>query len=495
MMMFRRLVLVVAVVTATPELAQIHVITRHGSRTSLQKQSGGSGGRLVEQKTGAILTALGEKQLYDLGDWLRERYAVDNRLLVENYQPHLVHFQSSDLERTISSANALTAGLYPPTRRSESGLLPSNIYPSIPVYMEDDRNDIYIRAYNKCPKFNRALKDLYDTTEWTTLEQEHHFLLDKVGTIEEFNQFKNKATGKIPLRELWNVFDAINVAKTECVYDTNEVSCANVFSAIDDDAWTALKKLAHKAEMMRYSTAGDLLGANLMLQIHQRMGGGFFSFADHVTGFRKLYHYSAHYPTILSLFSALNIPPPDDEVIPGYGAAFIFELYKDITTGITSIKLLYKEANAEEAVTIQFPQGPCFSAFAECDLPNFTQLLKGLDISSPADWCAACENDSADVCLAAAGQQQQQPAAAPTVVAASPANNLQLQQQQETSPQTTSCASTILGALFGGIGLGMLFLLLLQIYMSKRNGQKEVTDADSISPDNMIDLDFTDIII
>ena len=42
----------------------------------------------------------------------------------------------------------------------------------------------------------------------------------------------------------------------------------------------------------------------------------------------------------------------------------------------------------------------------------------------------------------------------------------------------------------------MLFLVLVHIYMSSRNGQKDVTDTDSSSPDNMIDWDFfTDIIM
>jgi hypothetical protein len=66
---------------------------------------------------------------------------------------------------------------------------------------------------------------------------------------------------------------------------------------------------------------------------------------------------------------------------------------------------------AEEAVAIYFPRGPCFAASVECSLPNFSQHLKGLDISPPVEWCSACENDSADVCLAVKVGQAPAPAA------------------------------------------------------------------------------------
>ena len=93
-----------SLVVAIPELIQVQVITRHGSRTALQK----TGSTLVET-TAPILTPLGELQLYELGTWLRQRYAVDVPLLGD-YVANDVRFESSDLERTISSANSLTLG-------------------------------------------------------------------------------------------------------------------------------------------------------------------------------------------------------------------------------------------------------------------------------------------------------------------------------------------------------------------------------------------------
>jgi len=123
----------------------------------------------------------------------------------------------------------------------------------------------------------------------------------------------------------------------------------------------------------------------------------------------------------------------------------------------------------EEAVTIYFPQGPCFAASVQCSLPNFTQHLKELDISSPAEWCSACENDSAGVCLAVKVGQAPAPAAvavAPQLQPTPVPATFHLQpfptKQEET---TCSSASAIAGALFGGIGLGMLFLVLVQIYV------------------------------
>jgi hypothetical protein len=276
--------------------------------------------------------------------------------------------------------------------------------------MKGARNDLFIRAYDKCPAFqNDALINLYANDPWKTLEADHRTLLNRLGQVAEFQSYVND-DGYVPLSDVWNVFDLINVAKTECAAATTIDDTDCDFNPLDDGNWSELQSIAHQeAEFQRCSntTAGDLLGGNLLLQIHQRMGGNTSAFTpgsspSDVKGFRKFFHYSAHYPTLLSIFAALNVPPPSDEVIPRYGDALVLELYNDTVTGELSVDMLYKEqeSDAANSTTVPFPiTGPCQGAFSSCALDDFTHLLSSMSYTSLEEWCVLCENDSADVCL------------------------------------------------------------------------------------------------
>ncbi|KAI2494293.1 acid phosphatase [Fragilaria crotonensis] len=349
--------------------------------------------------------------------------------------------------------------------------------------MKGTRNDIFIRAYDKCPAYLDALANLYANDSWKTLEDDHRPLLDNLGQVAEFQPYVNDE-GYVPLSDVWNVFDLINVAKTECAAatTTNDTDCE--FDPLDDDTWLELQTITHLAEFQRYSntTAGDLLGGNLLLQIHQRMGGSTSGFspgtnASDVKGFRKFFHYSAHYPTILSVFAALNVLPPSNEVIPGYSDALIFELYNDTETGVYSVNMLYKEADLPNATTVRFPEGPCQGA-SSCSLGDFTQLLSTMSFTSLEEWCGQCENESADVCLEV------------KLDALSPRDTT------TASAGSATCSISVgplIVALFGGIALGVLMYAIFQKVMTKKTA-KDV-DIEAIDPDKRISLDSSDIII
>ncbi|KAI2503485.1 acid phosphatase [Fragilaria crotonensis] len=512
-------------VWAIPELVQVHVIARHGSRVALDKSSGQG---VLETKTSAILTRFGEKQLYELGTWLRNRYAVADTLLGD-YVAHEVHFESSRLERTVSSANILSMGLYPPENRAfEDSMLPSNIYPGIPVYMHDSHNDIYIQAYDKCPMYDNALEELYATDSWKQAEADSRTLLTQLAQVSHFKSYVN-ADGYVPLSDVWKAFDVIHMAKNECAAsassNTDSVYCE--FNPLDDTAWAELQAITHKAELERYSntTARDLIGANLLFEIHERMGGDVSKFAkaksksssEEIGSSRKFHLYSAHYQTILSMFAALNISPPSNEVIPGFGAALIFELYNDPSTGAYDIYLLYKESNSSNDMTIRFPDGPCEGSVS-CPLSSFTELLASMSYTSLNEWCLVCGNESADVCLEVKRRSHKAPSSdisrpsapyselppipiptsqPPSAPPLSPTSN----QQEETLPVDTACAATacssnlmiaglILGAFLGGIPVGVLLLTIHQKKMARKRRKQAM--ADLTDPDDLINVDYSD---
>jgi len=421
---------------AAKVLKQIHVITRHGARTMLAKDAD----TLVEQG-GATLTPLGQEQLYNLGVWLRLTYSTNytesSHLSLEYYNPALHRLESSDLDRTISSANALAIGLFPSTKRATGisggsannnngkylvdNLLPNGLS-AVPVYTIQEENDIYLRAYRNCPKFHDRLQELYETNEWKQIESSNAGLLEKLGRI-----FPDDAQdGAIPLKDIWNVYDPIHVALTECDSSSGDsypscdalVPIPSLASALSLTDFAKLEVLTEETEHMKFGTdvAGDLLGSNLMWKIVQRAS---------IPNDGTFFLYSAHAPTLLGFLATLQasddyITASRGERFVDYGSALILEVYQDTdgqssgnnsTTGHPLLfKLKYKSPEKEEAVDIQLQEGtsrngvPCGTSGLDppaeyCTLARFTLWAVEHTLLGAEQWCVACGNEISDVCL------------------------------------------------------------------------------------------------
>jgi hypothetical protein len=390
-----------AIANAAEQLLQVQVVTRHGARTPLSKDSAS----LVEG--GSELTPVGQKIMYDLGDFMRTRYA--NMGLIKEYNSTFGTFESSHLDRTVVSASSFALGLYPLSARdpnSESllgnGIIPANV----PVYMRDWENDVTIRAYDKCPTFSTKLETLYKSSNWLAYQNAHSTLLKKLGNT--FTAYVDSSTGEVPLKNIWNCFDAINVAKTECEPDATKKACVElpdpaVRDLLSSNEWTELKTIAHYAELTKYSkdNSGDLLGGNLFKHIAGRMTGHTRHHHEQGKGLlQKFYMYSGHYPTLLGLFSALGEAYETFETIPNYGTAMIFELWKDDTTDDKTVKIWYKEGMQSNVVLLKL-DGACGGA-DKCSLANFKTMADSLSFSHSAGWCKACGNTRANQCLEAA---------------------------------------------------------------------------------------------
>jgi Histidine phosphatase superfamily (branch 2) len=246
-------------------LKQVHVVTRHGSRHALPK---GADGLTKDQEMdeNSYLTAFGRKQMYDLGEWMQATYYSKN-------QDAMISFESSPYDRTISSANSLALGLLNITtsKTFTNTTVPKEIFTGLPpVMMSEADNDIYIRAYDKCPAFTSKLNTLYTSAQWMQLQEDSMPLLQNLATIEEFKQYAKSGEGFIPLTEIWNVFDAVHVAKTECAasatlgmeYFINELvplqkegmTCGEAIEDwISTEDWQELVQVAHTVELLKYN--------------------------------------------------------------------------------------------------------------------------------------------------------------------------------------------------------------------------------------------------
>lgn len=87
---------------------------------------------------------------FKLGQFLRRRY---DKLLGNGYSANDVYVQSTDVDRTIMSAQANLAGMFPPT---DDEIWNEQIrWNPIPVHTVSSKND---NAYKNCPKYNVAFE-------------------------------------------------------------------------------------------------------------------------------------------------------------------------------------------------------------------------------------------------------------------------------------------------------------------------------------------------
>lgn len=365
----------------------------------------------------SLLTPLGQQQHYQLGEWLRERYQNTLSDVLKNYSPTKVYMESSAYERTMVSASSLALGLFPKSTRGLA-LIPETP-PTVPIYTQARHNDIAIRAYDKCPAFHDALQELYSSDDFIAMEQQSMPLLERMAQNPVFGKYvQTTPTGKsyVPLQNIWNVYDAIQVAKTECPSGL----CPNVdlpqpmlATDISNEDWMEIQALAHTIELQRYgpSVAQNFIGGFLLQTIIQRMQSSdtvLLNDQQHAAQKEipsRFFLTSAHYPTMLGLFAALQIPFDDREVtIPEYAAAIIFEVYQDSANNHqSSVRMLYKSGIELGPQPIVFTQG-CRTDLAEgCPLETFIELVDKT-VLTPQQWCTACQNTQADVCL----QQQTQ---------------------------------------------------------------------------------------
>lgn len=424
-------------------LEQVHVITRHGARTMLSKEADA-----MAEAGGVTLTPLGRQQLHDLGEWLRNEYleVLGNPVTgrdrsLEYYNPNLHLFESSNLDRTLTSASALSKALFPGTMRAsgahstqpsdpeyhEKELFDSPVEVPIPVYTTGkDKNDVTLRAYKNCPTFNNRLtKELYKSKRWKQLENENSDLLNEVA-----KWFPDMAVdGKIPLEHLWDTYDAIHVARTECFDNAVNEACRSFLSrdsvqlaasALSTNDFDRLEQLVEHAEFLKFGagidtspeegtvTAGHLLGSNLLWQILNRARGD-----------GDFFMYSAHLPTLLGLLSTMQASKDLFRDTGGdkffeYGSALIVEIRKSRDKGVYYFVLKYKSSESETAINIVMHQSATGikcgfndnSGLSIIEKANWCQLDEVVTwadtntLRTKEAWCKACNNQEADVCLA-----------------------------------------------------------------------------------------------
>uniref|UniRef100_A0A1B6KMW6 acid phosphatase n=1 Tax=Graphocephala atropunctata TaxID=36148 RepID=A0A1B6KMW6_9HEMI len=173
------------VISAVPDsysdLGQLlfsHVLFRHGDRMPLEfypsdpYQDVSNWPNKIAQ-----LTDVGKGQEFELGQWLRLRY---DELLSDRYDPDEIFIQSTDVDRTLMSAQCAMAGLYHPAPRGSWH--PALAWQPVPVHTVPMQADYLLGASSTypCPAFKSELQRASSLPEVEALQRKFADLYDYV---------------------------------------------------------------------------------------------------------------------------------------------------------------------------------------------------------------------------------------------------------------------------------------------------------------------------
>lgn len=102
-----------------------------------------------------------------LGRWLRNRYA---NLLPETYSLYDIYVLSTDVDRTLMSAEANLAGLYPPTGDQVWDL---KKWMPIPVHTIPQDQDSLLGGKKFCDKYNHELERVLNSPEMKKISEDN----------------------------------------------------------------------------------------------------------------------------------------------------------------------------------------------------------------------------------------------------------------------------------------------------------------------------------
>uniref|UniRef100_A0A8B9P1G0 acid phosphatase n=1 Tax=Apteryx owenii TaxID=8824 RepID=A0A8B9P1G0_APTOW len=305
-------------------------IFRHGDRTpvvnfptDLHKES--------EWPQGfGQLTKTGMQQLYELGQYIRQRYS---NFLNSTYHRQEFYIQSTDYDRTIMSAQSCLSGLFPPT--SSQTWNPELPWQPIPVHIVPKSSDRRLHfPLHDCPRFDELQNETQTSSEFQNRIQPYMDFLQTmaVNTGLELNNLKILDNFK-----LWNT------KKYNFMEKLAELSLLSLFG---------LYKTEEKSRLQ-----GGVLVNTILKSIKQ---------AANSSRERKMEVYSAHDTTVGALQIALNI---FNGKLPPYAACQFFELYQE-SSGRYSIEMHYRNDTSKDPYLLSLPG--CTSS---CPLEKFTELV------------------------------------------------------------------------------------------------------------------------
>ncbi|CAN7941937.1 unnamed protein product, partial [Ixodes hexagonus] len=340
-------------------LVLLQIVYRHGDRTPISTFKNDPHPISTWKEGPGQLTKLGCMQHYELGAFLRQRYAD---YITGN--PHELTVWSSDRDRCLMSASCHLAGMYVP---SPQWVWDKDLpWQAVPIHTRPVYTDgMLVPGEAPCPEASKESERFKNSPRGQEFLRKHHTLYVNLTEL----------TGQVisDWSQAANIYDALLIEKI------HNYSVPNWTESL----WPRLKEQSDKSFV--FDTATPLLKrlrAGLVLANltnYMKRAAAANSTSEGQEKLNKLYMYSTHDTLVSALLDALNI---FDGKAPPYCSTLLLELHRDGAGGhfVDGYTL---NALDMEPKRVSFPG----CSAQPCPLDEFLRLAS---VNIPQDWRKEC---------------------------------------------------------------------------------------------------------
>ncbi|XP_034533838.1 lysosomal acid phosphatase isoform X1 [Notolabrus celidotus] len=333
---------------AQGKLVYVTVLFRHGDRSAVRAYPTDPYQESSWPQGFGQLSQEGMMQHFNLGQFLRKRY---DGFISESYHRHEVLVRSTDYDRTLMSAEANLAGLFPPS--GQQVFNPNLIWQPIPVHTVPQSEERLLNyPVADCPRYLQLMNETEHTPEFLNVTAEYQDFMDLVRNKTGLN--------KTDVESIWSVYDTLfcesrhNMTAPDWV--TPEVM--EKLRVLKDFGIRVMFELYNQQEKSR------LMGGVLLGEIVKNLSK--MAVPDPKQKLR-LMMLSAHDTTVAALQASLNVFNGRQ---PPYASCHMIELYKN-DNGSASVSMFYRNDSTVEPYPVQLP-----GCSLQCPLEDFVRLTK-----------------------------------------------------------------------------------------------------------------------
>ncbi|XP_034461010.1 lysosomal acid phosphatase isoform X1 [Hippoglossus hippoglossus] len=333
---------------AEKKLLYVTVLFRHGDRSPVKTFPTDPHQESDWPQGFGQLSQIGMRQHLELGQFLRNRY---KGFLNESYNRHEISVRSTDYDRTLMSAEANLAGLYPPS--GQQVFNPNLKWQPIPVHTVPQSEERLLSfPLGDCPRYNQLMNDTEHTEEFINITIKYKDILELV---------KNKTgLNKTNVETVWSVYDTLYCESVHNMSAPDWVTpdVTQRLNELKDFGTQAIFGVYKQQEKSRLQ-GGILLGE--IVKNLSKMA------VPDPTQQLKMTMLSAHDTTVIALQSSLDVFNAQQ---PPYACCQIFELYRE-DNGSVSVSMFYRNDSTVDPYPLQLP-----GCSLDCPLEDFVRITK-----------------------------------------------------------------------------------------------------------------------